>query len=48
MCFEIEFSEIGNALAMSVTRASVSVSRARIARRVGSQSALKTLSRFAD
>src|SRR3954471_20228438 len=48
MCLEIEFSEIGNSAAMSVTRASVSVRRARMARRVGSQSALKTPSSWLD
>jgi len=34
MCLEVELSEIGNALASSVTRASDCASRARIARRV--------------
>ena len=43
-----EFSEIGKSAAISVTRASASVSRARIARRVGSHSALKTSFNRAD
>jgi hypothetical protein len=44
MCFEVELSEIGKALATSVTRASESARRARMARRVGSETAEKTRS----
>src|SRR5688572_20995978 len=48
MCLEIEFSEIGKSAAISVTRASVSESRARMARRVGSHSALNTPSSWCE
>jgi len=48
MCLEVELSEIGKALASSVTRASDSASRARIARRVPSDIAPNTSSRLAD
>jgi len=44
MCFEVELSEIGKAVAISVTRASESARRARMARRVGSETAEKTRS----
>jgi hypothetical protein len=44
MCFDVELSEIGKALATSVTRASESARRARMARRVGSETAEKTRS----
>jgi len=44
MCFDVELSEIGNALATSVTRASDSARRARMARRVTSETAEKTRS----
>src|SRR3984893_13999837 len=42
MCFDVEFSEIGNTLATSVTRASDTARRARMARRVVSETAAKT------
>lgn len=44
MCLDVELSEIGNALATSVTRASDSARRARMARRVVSETAEKTRS----
>src|SRR6266536_3189704 len=44
MCFDVELREIGNALATSVTRASDSARRARMARRVASETAEKTRS----
>src|SRR4030081_3508830 len=47
MCLEVELSEIGKALAMSVTRASDWARRARMARRVASETAEKTRSREA-
>ncbi len=47
MCFDVELSEIGNARATSVTRASDSERRARMARRVGSETAEKTRSSVA-
>ena len=47
MCFDVELSEIGNARATSVTRASDSDRRARMARRVGSATAEKTRSSVA-
>ena len=44
MCLEVELSEIGNAPASSVTRASDSAKRARIARRVPSDTAANSSS----
>ena len=44
MCLLVEFSEIGKALARSVTRASDTRSRSRMARLVGSATALSTVS----